>query len=74
MNHTMLILFLLAAGCGPKLPADRRYARDVAVAVDEGDERCAASRESDDVIERCKRLRASLKPILLEADRDAGAP
>lgn len=74
MRSHFFVLLPLVAACGPKLPADRRYARDVAVAVDEGDERCAASREPDDVIERCKRLRASLKPILLEADRDAGAP
>ena len=74
MRAGLFVLMPLVAACGPKLPADRRYARDVAVAVDEGDERCAASREPDDVIERCKRLRASVKPILLEADRDAGAP
>jgi len=74
MRAGLFVLMPLVLACGPKLPADRRYARDVAEAVRDGDERCAASGEADAVIERCAKLRGDLKPILLAADADAGAP
>ena len=71
MKHGLFPLALLAASCGPTVAADRQYARDLAVAIDDGDERCAKSGEPDDVLRRCRALRNQLKPIVVDADRDA---
>lgn len=66
----------LVLACGPKLPADVHFAREVAETVRDEDERCAKSGEADETIARCFALRQKLKPILLEADRplDGGTP
>ena len=77
MNFVCLCsCLMLVAACGPKIPPDRRFARDVAASVNEADERCAESGADDATLQRCAKLRNDLKPLLIEADRDhdAGAP
>jgi hypothetical protein len=67
---------VLLVACGPKVPPDRRFARDVAASVNDADERCSESGADDATLQRCAKLRNDLKPLLIEADRDhdAGAP